>query len=121
MASLATSGSIRNLLSLRTQIINNNSQSNQPIFVSLIRHHKAPIFTRWVFFKNSIKPSQTTTKATTTGSSFSSGLHSSQTFDLTVQNVDLVLEDVRPYLIDDGGNVDVVSVEDGVISLNLQG
>ncbi|KAJ8620522.1 hypothetical protein MRB53_029051 [Persea americana] len=37
------------------------------------------------------------------------------------QNVDLVLEDVRPYLISDGGNVDVVSVEDGVIYLKLQG
>ncbi|KAK4750906.1 hypothetical protein SAY87_004388 [Trapa incisa] len=51
----------------------------------------------------------------------SPGLYSAQTFELTVQNVDLVLEDVRPYLISDGGNVDVVSVEDGVISLQLQG
>ncbi|CAL5367642.1 unnamed protein product [Camellia sinensis] len=37
------------------------------------------------------------------------------------KNVDMVLEDVRPYLISDGGNVDVVSVADGVISLKLQG
>ncbi|KAF3436568.1 hypothetical protein FNV43_RR23660 [Rhamnella rubrinervis] len=44
-----------------------------------------------------------------------------KTFELTVENVDLVLEDVRPYLIADGGNVDVVSVEDGVVSLKLQG
>ncbi|XP_061366262.1 nifU-like protein 1, chloroplastic [Gastrolobium bilobum] len=51
----------------------------------------------------------------------SSGLYSAQKFDLTASNVDLVLEDVRPYLIADGGNVDVVSVEDGVISLRLQG
>lgn len=51
----------------------------------------------------------------------SPGLYSAQKFDLTVSNVDLVLEDVRPYLIADGGNVDVVSVEDGVISLRLQG
>lgn len=35
--------------------------------------------------------------------------------------MNLVLEDVRPYLIADGGNVDVVSVEDGIISLKLQG
>lgn len=35
--------------------------------------------------------------------------------------MDLVLEDVRPYLIADGGNVDVVSVEDGIVSLKLQG
>lgn len=51
----------------------------------------------------------------------SPGLYSAQTFDLTAPNVDLVLEDVRPYLISDGGNVEVVSVEDGVISLRLQG
>ncbi|KAK7255672.1 hypothetical protein RIF29_29089 [Crotalaria pallida] len=49
------------------------------------------------------------------------GLYSAQKYDLTASNVDLVLEDVRPYLISDGGNVDVVSVEDGVISLKLQG
>lgn len=51
----------------------------------------------------------------------SPGLYSAQTFELTPQNVDLVLEDVRPFLISDGGNVDVVSVEDGVVSLKLQG
>ncbi|KAK9139141.1 hypothetical protein Scep_008822 [Stephania cephalantha] len=54
-------------------------------------------------------------------SSETKGLYSAQTFELTVKNVDLVLEEVRPYLIADGGNVDVVSVEDGVISLQLQG
>ncbi|KAK3423699.1 hypothetical protein EUGRSUZ_H00910 [Eucalyptus grandis] len=51
----------------------------------------------------------------------SPGLYSAQTFELTAPNVDVVLEDVRPYLIADGGNVDVVSVEDGVVSLRLQG
>ncbi|GAU11314.1 hypothetical protein TSUD_343050 [Trifolium subterraneum] len=51
----------------------------------------------------------------------SPGLYSAKKFDLTASNVDLVLEDVRPYLISDGGNVDVVSVENGVVSLKLQG
>jgi Fe-S cluster biogenesis protein NfuA len=51
----------------------------------------------------------------------SPGLYSATKFDLTASNVDLVLEDVRPYLISDGGNVDVVSVENGVVSLKLQG
>ncbi|XP_039129883.1 nifU-like protein 1, chloroplastic [Dioscorea cayenensis subsp. rotundata] len=49
------------------------------------------------------------------------GLYSAKVYELTVENVNLVLEDVRPYLIADGGNVDVVSVEDGVVSLQLQG
>lgn len=60
-------------------------------------------------------------QSSNTGSSSSPGLYSAQKFELTAQNVDFVLEDVRPYLISDGGNVDVVSVEDGVISLKLQG
>ncbi|OIT21965.1 PREDICTED: nifU-like protein 1, chloroplastic [Nicotiana attenuata] len=55
------------------------------------------------------------------GSTPAPGLYSAKQFELTPENVDLVLEDVRPYLISDGGNVDVVSVEDGVVSLQLQG
>lgn len=72
---------------------------------------------RKVFFQTAIKATNPTAP---TGSS-PPGLYSAQTFELTAQNVDLVLEDVRPYLISDGGNVDVVSVEDGVVSLKLQG
>ncbi|XP_071722181.1 nifU-like protein 1, chloroplastic [Rutidosis leptorrhynchoides] len=59
--------------------------------------------------------------ATDSPSPSSPGLYSAQRLELTAKNVDLVLEDVRPYLISDGGNVDVVSVEDGIISLKLQG
>ncbi|KAH9311825.1 hypothetical protein KI387_026860, partial [Taxus chinensis] len=50
-----------------------------------------------------------------------SGLYSAATYDLTVENVEMVLNDVRPYLIADGGNVEVVSAEKGVIALRLQG
>ena len=49
------------------------------------------------------------------------GLYSAATYEMTGENVDRVLDDVRPYLIADGGNVTVVSVEDGVISLKLEG
>ncbi|KAM7274648.1 hypothetical protein ACFE04_016514 [Oxalis oulophora] len=59
--------------------------------------------------------------ASSSKSSTSPGFYSAQKFELTDKNVDLVLDDVRPYLIADGGNIDVVSVEDGVISLKLQG
>ncbi|KAM1426915.1 hypothetical protein ACFXTH_019121 [Malus domestica] len=48
------------------------------------------------------------------------GLYSAKQYELTVPNVDLVLEGVRPYLMADGGNVDIVSVEDGVVSLKLE-
>ncbi|VAI06268.1 unnamed protein product [Triticum turgidum subsp. durum] len=49
------------------------------------------------------------------------GLYSAVTYELTPGNVDRVLDDVRPYLISDGGDVAVVSVEDGVVSLRLEG
>ncbi|XP_043726222.1 nifU-like protein 1, chloroplastic [Telopea speciosissima] len=76
---------------------------------------------RWVFFNfnKALNASRSWKgKARANGSP---GLYSAQSFELTAENVDLVLEDVRPYLIADGGNVDVVSVQDGVISLKLQG
>lgn len=39
---------------------------------------------------------------------------------MTVEAVDRALDDVRPYLIADGGNVDVVAVEGGRVFLQLQ-
>lgn len=55
------------------------------------------------------------------GSSANNGLYSADTFEFTIENVDMVLNDVRPYLIADGGNVEVVSVDNGIVSLRLQG
>lgn len=77
-------------------------------------------------FKNPKQNSRTSTtvirsSSTANQNQSSPGLYSATKFDLTASNVDLVLEDVRPYLISDGGNVDVVSVENGVVSLKLQG
>lgn len=39
---------------------------------------------------------------------------------MTVESVDRALDDVRPYLIADGGNVEVVAVENGRVFLELQ-
>ncbi|KAJ4829249.1 NifU-like protein 1, chloroplastic [Turnera subulata] len=92
------------------------SSRQYPQSITVKQH--IPISRTWVVsHKTAIKA---TTPSAPAGSS-SPGLYSAQKFDLTPENVDLVLEDVRPYLISDGGNVDVVSVEDGVISLKLQG
>ncbi|KAL4459185.1 hypothetical protein ABPG75_014050 [Micractinium tetrahymenae] len=41
--------------------------------------------------------------------------------EMTVEAVDKALDDVRPYLIADGGNVEVVAVESGRVMLQLQG
>lgn len=37
------------------------------------------------------------------------------------ENVDKVLETIRPALIADGGNVELVDVENGTVKLRLQG
>lgn len=41
--------------------------------------------------------------------------------EMTQATVDTALDEVRPYLIADGGNVEVVNVEDGNVFLRLQG
>lgn len=40
--------------------------------------------------------------------------------DLTPEAVNAALDEVRPYLIADGGNVEVAGVEDGTVYLRLQ-
>jgi len=40
---------------------------------------------------------------------------------LTQENVENVLEELRPYLMADGGNVQLVDIEGPVVKLKLQG
>lgn len=41
--------------------------------------------------------------------------------DLTWDNVEMVLDDMRPYLIQDGGNVAITEIDGPVVRLELQG
>jgi Fe-S cluster biogenesis protein NfuA len=41
--------------------------------------------------------------------------------ELTVANVETVLDDMRPYLIADGGNVEVVELDGPIVKVRLQG
>jgi len=49
------------------------------------------------------------------------GEEAEEQMELTLENADKALEEVRPYMIADGGNVEVVGVEDGIVALRLQG
>ncbi|XP_031274115.1 nifU-like protein 1, chloroplastic [Pistacia vera] len=93
-----------------------------PIIPVSTKLHQFPrfisVFRRRVSYRRAIRACASSPREPAASSP---GLYSAHKFDLTPQNVDLVLEDVRPYLIADGGNVDVVSVDDGVVSLKLQG
>ncbi len=43
------------------------------------------------------------------------------TLALTKDNVDMVLDELRPYLMADGGNVEIVELDGPVVRLRLQG
>jgi Fe-S cluster biogenesis protein NfuA len=41
--------------------------------------------------------------------------------ELTVENVETVLDEMRPYLMSDGGNVELVELDGPIVKLRLQG
>ena len=43
------------------------------------------------------------------------------TMALTPENVETVLDEMRPYLMADGGNVELVELDGPVVKLRLQG
>ena len=45
----------------------------------------------------------------------------SATLELTPENVETVLDELRPYLMADGGNVELVEIEGPIVQLRLQG
>lgn len=51
----------------------------------------------------------------------SQNLQSIQTMELTTVNVEKVLDELRPYLMSDGGNVELVELDGPVVRLRLQG
>ncbi|ACB50368.1 NifU-like protein [Crocosphaera subtropica ATCC 51142] len=44
-----------------------------------------------------------------------------QAMALTPDNVEQVLDEMRPYLMADGGNVELVEIEGPIVKLRLQG
>jgi len=47
--------------------------------------------------------------------------HSGEPLELTLDNVEMILDEMRPYLISDGGNVAVTEIDGPVVRLELQG
>ena len=46
---------------------------------------------------------------------------STETMALTLENVEKVLDELRPFLMADGGNVEVVELEGPIVKVRLQG
>jgi len=43
------------------------------------------------------------------------------TLALTTDNVETVLDELRPYLMADGGNVELIHIDEAIVKLKLQG
>ena len=46
---------------------------------------------------------------------------STETKALTIENVETVLDELRPFLMADGGNVEVVEIDGPIVKVRLQG
>ena len=46
---------------------------------------------------------------------------STETMALTLENVEKVLDELRPFLMADGGNVEVVDLDGPIVKVRLQG
>ena len=46
---------------------------------------------------------------------------STETMALTQENVEVVLDELRPFLMADGGNVEIVEIDGPVVKVRLQG
>ena len=46
---------------------------------------------------------------------------STETMALTLENVEKVLDEMRPFLMADGGNVEVVELDGPIVKVRLQG
>ena len=44
-----------------------------------------------------------------------------ETMDLTHENVDKALDELRPFLMADGGNVEIVEIDGPIVKVRLQG
>ena len=44
-----------------------------------------------------------------------------ETMALTLENVDKVLDELRPFLMADGGNVEIVEIDGPIVKVRLQG
>jgi len=66
----------------------------------------------------------TPTTATPAAASTTAETSPSQTTDphaLTLENVERTLDELRPYLMADGGNVEVVEIDGPIVKVRLQG
>lgn len=68
-----------------------------------------------------VSPFDNGSETETESSVESSSNSEEEILDLTWDNVDLVLEEMRPFLIQDGGNVAISDIDGPVVKLELQG
>jgi hypothetical protein len=67
-----------------------------------------------------VSPFDDATTATTDGEEATTDLEDTGPLELTWDNVEMVLDGMRPYLIADGGNVVISDIDGPVVRLELQ-
>ena len=63
----------------------------------------------------------TTTADTATADTSTATAESSDPHALTLENVERTLDELRPFLMADGGNVEVVEIDGPIVKVRLQG
>ncbi|GLC45941.1 NifU-like protein 2 [Pleodorina starrii] len=62
-----------------------------------------------------------TAQPRSSGVAYAAQQEQTEMMELTPENVELVLDEVRPYLMADGGNVEFIEIDGLVVKLKLQG
>ena len=66
-------------------------------------------------------PPMTTAETTASQSPTTASAEATDPRALTLENVERALDELRPYLMADGGNVEVVEIDGPIVKVRLQG
>ena len=89
----------------------------------MAKHHRAAAFAqRHTALRDIVSPFDDTSSNDTNVATASPPTSSSDDgpYELTWENVEKVLDEMRPYLIQDGGNVAITEIDGPVVRLELQ-
>jgi len=75
----------------------------------------------FVLYDQIVSPFDESSQGSTTTTATSSAGNDDEILDLTYENVEKVLDTMRDYLIQDGGNVAVAEIDGPIVKLELQG
>jgi hypothetical protein len=93
--------------------------------ISLSTRRHSPFSTRPQLRMTIVSPFDNTEDSDESGEGVATATYTSlgsddEPLDLTWENVDMVLEEMRPFLLQDGGNVAISEIDGPIVKLELQ-